>query len=146
MNVSDVLSQSVTKKGQRTPQNQLGEDAFLQILSSQMKYQDPLSGGGNPTESISQLAQFSSLEQMQNLNSAFSKMLQYQNAQYGSQLIGKSVTLNTGEQIIEGTVDRVKMSDGEVRIMIEDIPYKLEQVVEIKNMDRQEVESNIEEV
>ncbi len=51
--------------------NDLDKDAFLRLLTTQLANQDPL----NPIEDrefIAQLAQFSSLEQMQSLNKAFS--------------------------------------------------------------------------
>ena len=71
----------------------LGKDAFLTLLVTQMKYQDPL----NPTsdkEFLAQLAQFTSLEQLTNLNSGMDKL----NAAQGRQdmigavsFIGKEV-------------------------------------------------------
>ena len=53
--------------GQTIKKNDLDKDAFLRLLTTQLANQDPL----NPIEDrefIAQLAQFSSLEQMQNLN------------------------------------------------------------------------------
>ena len=49
----------------------LDKDAFLKLLVTQMQYQDPLEPTSN-TEYMSQLAQFSSVEQLQNLGSIFS--------------------------------------------------------------------------
>ena len=54
-------------KVQSSRNNDLDKDAFLRLLTTQLANQDPL----NPIEDkefIAQLAQFSSLEQMQNLN------------------------------------------------------------------------------
>ena len=44
----------------------LGKDAFLQLLVTQMQYQDPLDPQDN-SEYLAQLAQFSALEQMTNV-------------------------------------------------------------------------------
>ena len=44
----------------------MDKDAFLQLLVAQMKYQDPLEPTSN-TEYISQYAQFTQVEQMQNM-------------------------------------------------------------------------------
>lgn len=52
------------------PNDELGKDAFLQLLVTQMSNQDPLEPMDN-SQMLAQLAQFSALEQMQNLNDQF---------------------------------------------------------------------------
>ena len=54
----------------------LGKDAFLQLLVTQMKYQDPLNPSTD-TEYIAQLATFSQLEELQNLNASYSNTQAY---------------------------------------------------------------------
>ncbi|MBR1735637.1 MAG: flagellar hook capping protein, partial [Firmicutes bacterium] len=56
---------------QRTVSSDLDKNAFLRLLTTQLQYQDPLSPMEN-TEFIAQMAQFTSLEQMQNLNTTMS--------------------------------------------------------------------------
>ncbi|MFO7294605.1 MAG: flagellar hook capping FlgD N-terminal domain-containing protein [Caldicoprobacter sp.] len=73
MYVSSVNSQAYTVKNSKQSDNHLGKDAFLKLLVTQLKYQDPL----NPMEDrefIAQLAQFSTLELMQNLSNDFTSL------------------------------------------------------------------------
>jgi flagellar hook assembly protein FlgD len=66
------------------PKNELGKDDFLNLLIAQLKNQDPL----NPMkdqEFISQLATFSSLEQMSNMNKNLERYLSLE-------LLGKKIT------------------------------------------------------
>ncbi len=68
---SQAAAQSTTAS---TGTTDVSKDDFLKLLITQMQNQDPL----NPmddTTFLSQLAQFSSLEQMQNLNEAFSQSM-----------------------------------------------------------------------
>ena len=74
MPVGSVSDYVVAPSGTTTSNNAynaLGKDEFLQLLVTQMQYQDPLNPTSD-TEFIAQMAQFSSLEQMQNLNNNFS--------------------------------------------------------------------------
>jgi flagellar basal-body rod modification protein FlgD len=71
----------------------LGKDAFLQLLVTQMKNQNPLDPQDN-TQFVAQLAQFSSLESMQNLTSTVDSIASsYQSSQalQASSLVGRSV-------------------------------------------------------
>ena len=104
----------------------LGKDDFLKLLVAQMQNQDPL----NPTdnkESIAQLAQFSALEQMNNiatsmesLNQSMTNFSQQSSLTQGAALIGKWVSgVDTdGETIIEGTVEVVKWLDGDPKLQV----------------------------
>jgi flagellar basal-body rod modification protein FlgD len=55
------------------PKGALGKDAFLQLLVAQLKNQDPLAPQDGK-EMAAQLAQFSSVEQLQNMNDAVAEI------------------------------------------------------------------------
>ena len=86
----------------------LGKDEFLKLLITELKYQDPLNPADN-TEFIAQLAQFSSLEQMTNVNDNLEAMSEYTESVAGSinnstlvNLIGKTVTAISDEFVFDG--------------------------------------------
>ncbi len=107
---------------------ELGKDDFLNLLVTQLRYQDPL----QPTEDkefIGQMAQFSSLEQMQNISSGISSVKAFN-------LIGKHVVANTqdddGEaKVVEGEVSSVRIDKGKAYVIVrgEDIP--VEQITDV---------------
>ena len=75
---SDYYVQQAGPKVSKTNDNSsLGKDAFLQILITQLQNQDPTSPMDDK-EFISQMAQFSSLEQMQNMTTAMENLLSSQ--------------------------------------------------------------------
>lgn len=131
MDVNNINKTNAYGKNGRIPQKQLGKNDFFKILSAQLQFQDPLSGGDN-TEYVAQLAQFSALEQSQNLNNSIEHLIYFQNAQYGSQLIGKQVSLDGGDEIITGVVEKTRMIDGEVRILIDGKSYSLYQILQVE--------------
>ena len=130
MNVSNIHTLSAAGENARIPQTQLGKNDFLKILAAQIQYQDPLSGGNN-TEYIAQLAQFAALEQIQNLNNSITEMMYLQVLQYGSQLVGKTVTINDGIHEFRGVVERVSLQNGDISVIVNDSRYKLYQIEEI---------------
>ncbi|SQF99681.1 flagellar basal body rod modification protein [Paucimonas lemoignei] len=81
----------------------LGKDAFLQLLVTQMKNQNPLEPQDN-SEFVAQLAQFSSLESMQNLTSTVDTIAaNYQSSQalQASSLVGRSVIVSASSTVVD---------------------------------------------
>ena len=92
--------------------NELGKDDFLKLLITQLRYQDPM----EPMEDkdfIAQMAQFTSLEQMKNLNTS----MQMNQA---SGLIGKVVSWAQGGQLYYGMVNSVQIVNGEARLVLDE--------------------------
>lgn len=67
--INGASSSSSSSSSSSTKSTALGKDDFLKLLMTQMQNQDPTKPMDD-TATIAQLAQFSSLEQMQNINSA----------------------------------------------------------------------------
>ena len=109
---------------------ELNKEAFLQLLVAQMQYQDPLEPTDN-TEYISQLANFSSLEQMQNMNESMKNMSMASDLQRAANLVGQFATIREGEQnIVTGKVDSVEYKDGTAYVSIGGKSYELSKVAE----------------
>ncbi len=114
-----------TDKTKKSSNNELGKDAFLELLVTQMKYQDPLNPNTD-TEYIAQLATFSQLEQLQNLGSTTS------NSQaFG--LVGKTVMLKTENSTgnttyVTGRVDYVTMSGSSTQLSVNGKLYSSDQL------------------
>jgi flagellar basal-body rod modification protein FlgD len=98
----------------------LGKDDFLKLLIFQLQNQNPLEPMKNE-EFVAQLAQFNSLEQMQNLNKTMSSMTSLQVLTQTSSLIGRVVeAMNSDSKVIQGVVKGVAMKDGVAQVVIYD--------------------------
>lgn len=84
----------------------LEKDDFLKLLITQLTHQDPTEPM-NDREFIAQMAQFSSLEQMTNMNQEFTKLAGILSNTQALGLLGKNVEIVQGEEIIEGVVEEV---------------------------------------
>lgn len=88
-----------------SPGKTLGKDDFLKLLVTQLRFQNPLSPLDN-TEFTAQLAQFSSLEQLNNINTQLHDLLLFQNSLQNtltSSLIGKQVKIPGNEVYLKDT-------------------------------------------
>ncbi|MBN8208700.1 flagellar hook assembly protein FlgD [Bacillus sp. NTK071] len=123
MNTGSVTSASVVQQ-QKTAQSPeiLGKDDFLKILVAQLSNQDPMKPMQD-TEFIGQMAQFSSLEQMTNMNSSMTKFFnnQLQSSMTDhAHLIGKSVEWSENNQVVSGKVQAVVSKEGKVLAELDD--------------------------
>ncbi len=108
---------------------------FLKLLATQMANQDVLNPSDN-TEFIGQMAQFTTLQMMQNLNQYASLQYSASLSAYSADLVGKNVLLGTNDEdgnYVEttGVVDSVSYGSGTYSLSVNGKDYELSSVMEI---------------
>lgn len=92
MSVNPIIQNNQLQTESTGPNNIVGKDGFLQLLLLQMRHQDPLNPMNNE-QMLSQLAQFSSLEQMSQLNDTVQKSSEMESFLSATSLIGKEASI-----------------------------------------------------
>lgn len=92
-------------------------DSFLQLFMAQMRNQDPTKPN-DPTETLSQLASFSNVEQGIKLNGKLDALLSASNATLASTLVGKNVSSLDGS--VSGVTASVAISETGLIATLED--------------------------
>lgn len=123
---------AATNLTQQKKNDALDKDAFLQLLVTQMQYQDPLQPTTN-TEYMAQLAQFSTVEELQNLSTSF-------NTSQAMNMAGQYVILNVPDAAgnitqESGLVDFVTLKDGKAFFHINEQYYPAEYLDSIVSLD-----------
>lgn len=116
--VGETTNTNASKR--KTGTSELGKEQFLQLLVTQMKYQDPLNPTDN-TQFVEQLATFSQLEQMQNLNVTAGNMQAF--SLVDKEVIIKTTSSDGKENLIQGTVDYVTTKGTKTYLSINDKLY-----------------------
>jgi len=148
---SSVTSQNTSATKQAETQKGLGKEAFLKILVTQLKNQDPMEPLKD-TEFIGQMAQFTSLEQLTNLNQSMNQLIGLQGSQkltdHGD-LLGTTVyweqEIDGQVQSGEGIVKALALKNGEIIAELEnkDIRVPIAHIHRIEKdseQDRKEIE------
>lgn len=133
--VSDIASKAssyTSSKKTEASSTDLDKEAFLQLLVTQMQYQDPLNPGDS-TEYMSQLAQYSALEATMNISDAVEKG----NA---LNLVGEYVIMNTTDSagnstMVSGLVEYATVKNGEILLSINDTYYPAEDLDSVVDYD-----------
>ena len=97
------LSTSDVSAVSSTAASSLGLQDFVRVLTTQLTYQDPLKPMDNQ-EFMAQVAQFTALEQSQQLNDRLQQLIENQAALQSVGLIGRSVEFSTAAGRSIGTV------------------------------------------
>ena len=124
-NAVNNYNKTLVQEGRKTS-NELGKDDFLKLLITQLQNQDPTSPMEN-TEFISQMAQFSSLEQMTNMSTSFSKMAAYINSSEAAATLGKTVELDIGDTAVQGVVEGATRGENP-QIIVNGMYYSMDKI------------------
>jgi flagellar basal-body rod modification protein FlgD len=129
---TSTVTSAKTSTSSTDSNSSLDKDAFLQLLVTQMQYQDPLEPTSN-TEYMSQLAQFSTVEELQNINDTFT-------GNRALSLAGQYVILNVPDSAgnisqVSGLVDYVTISDGKTYFSINDQYYDADYLDSVVSLD-----------
>lgn len=110
----------------------LNKDMFLDLLVKELTYQDPMEPM-NSRDFITQLAQFSSLKQLNNLDSKITEALKIQMLHQGAQMIGYIVegVDPLTEEKVNGEVKQVYLKEGTVYLMVGDKKIPLSSITNI---------------
>lgn len=124
-------TEAVNSSGAQTVSNSGGVDknGFIKLLVAELQNQDPMNSQDN-TEYIAQMAQFSTLEQMENLNESLRNLSTNIKFQEGSTMIGKTAAIDIGNgQYATGRITGVRLTDEAVCVVSGDEEYDIDDVV-----------------
>lgn len=96
----------------------LGFDSLLKIILTQLTYQDPLKPMEN-FEFVSQLAQFSQIQQGQVMSDRLADLVSAQTTSQATSLLGLRVNVSTSAGAITGTVRSIAFSEGVPLLTVE---------------------------
>jgi flagellar basal-body rod modification protein FlgD len=128
-------AENVKAAANKKSSDTLGKDQFLSILVTQLRNQDPM----QPLQDkdfIAQMAQFTSVEQLMNMNTELSLLRQSMGS--ASSLIGKTIEWNEYDEagkvkLVNGVVDSIISKEGVLYATVGATSVALDYVSSISN-------------
>jgi len=120
------------QQGGRRVSGTLGKDDFLRLLVTQLENQDPTSPLDDK-EFIAQMAQFSTLEQMTQMNTTLTNLIVNNKINLSYSLLGRHVEVLdsiTGE-VQSGVVSEVSFGNGTPSISFNGLTYNVDDVTRV---------------
>lgn len=108
-------------------------DAFMKLLMTQLKYQDPM----NPMkdqEFMAQLAQMNTLSEIKKLNTHVEALSKAQAITEGAALLGKQVQALSDGRIVQGVVDQLRVNGDDVLVVVGNSTAKLSDVQSVQEV------------
>jgi flagellar basal-body rod modification protein FlgD len=102
----------------RTAKSSMDKDDFLKLLVEQLRHQDPMSQGKDPTEFVNQMTQFSLLEQVTNLAKANEQLTRATRMDEAVGLVGRTVSYTDEGTAYSGGVEQITVRDGKPTLTV----------------------------
>ena len=129
INNTNSVKQTTSNAWFEESKDQVSVENFLELMVAQLKNQD-FTNPVDDTQYIAQLAQFATMQSMQELN-------YYSQSNYVISMVGKEVTaskLSVGGNLetVTGVVTKISLVDNQFAIFIGDEMFSLNQIMEVK--------------
>ncbi len=104
----------------------LGSDTFLKLLITQMRYQDPFSGGGDMGDFMTQVAQFTTMERLIQLQKTVENFAVQQAHSQALGMLNRTVEVKTGDGTeVRGEVTAVRLQGGSPLLTVNGREYPI---------------------
>ncbi|GAJ26318.1 flagellar basal body rod modification protein FlgD [Liquorilactobacillus sucicola DSM 21376 = JCM 15457] len=135
--ISDAVPSVADATAYNTTKNSSGVsmESFLKIMAASMS-NPSMSGGdsgssGSGTDYVSQLAQFTTLDQLNAMGKNLTSSVMIMQQQEAFNLLGKNVTLNDGGNSVTGKVDKVRFNNGYATLVVNNKEYSMSTLNEV---------------
>ncbi|MDX9916856.1 MAG: flagellar hook capping FlgD N-terminal domain-containing protein [Gudongella sp.] len=142
MEVNNINSSQMANQAAANSKSQISINDFLKIMAAEIQNQNPMGdSSGSKADYLSQLAQFTTLEQMNSIAEGISQL----SILSQSTLIGKMVKIYGPAEDITGVVSKVKFFNNQAYLQVNGTDYPIGLLMEISDVPRSEERPEIVE-